>query len=90
MERDITILGLLVDERASHAPEVQDVLTRYGARILSRSGIPAPSKNRGIITLTMEASQQERQEMEQELGQIHGVQVRSISFGVPSDVFHEC
>ncbi|MTI81917.1 MAG: hypothetical protein FH758_13785 [Firmicutes bacterium] len=89
MQRDITVLGLLVDERASHAPEVQDVLTRYGAQILSRSGIPAPSKNRGIITLTMEASDQERHEIEQDLGGIHGVQVRTMNFGVPSDTFNQ-
>ncbi|MBO8137341.1 MAG: hypothetical protein H0Z40_04315 [Desulfotomaculum sp.] len=89
MERNITILGLLVDDRASHASKVQEVLTRYGSHILSRSGIPAPSKDRGIITLTMEASEQERQEIEQELGQIRGIQVRTLSFGVPSDVFND-
>ncbi|WP_031515023.1 TM1266 family iron-only hydrogenase system putative regulator [Desulfofalx alkaliphila] len=88
MDRDITIIGLVVDERASHAPEVQDVLTRYGSNILSRSGIPAPSKNRGIITLVMEAGEQERQEMEQHLQQIHGVQVKTISFGIPADSFN--
>ncbi|MEG6616014.1 TM1266 family iron-only hydrogenase system putative regulator [Peptococcaceae bacterium 1198_IL3148] len=87
MERNIAIFGLIVDERASRAPEVQQVLTRYGAQILSRSGVPAPSKNRGIITLTMEASEQEREEMHQELQQISGVQVRSMNFGTPADVF---
>jgi putative iron-only hydrogenase system regulator len=87
IEREVTILGLVVDERATHAPEVQEVITRYGAQILSRSGVPAPSKNRGIITLTMEASEQERTEMEHDLQQISGVQVRTMHFGIPADNF---
>lgn len=87
MERDITILSLMVDERATQAPEVQEVITRYGAQILSRSGVPAPSKNRGIITLTMEASEQERTEMEQDLQDIKGVQVRTMHFSLPADNF---
>ncbi len=87
-QRDIAIIGMVVDERASRAPEVQEVLTRYGQQILSRSGISAPSRNRGVITLTVEATEQERQEIEQSLQQIHGVEVRTVSFDVPADSFH--
>ncbi len=90
VHRDIAIVGLLVDERASHAPEVQEVLTRYGSNILSRNGIAAPDKNSGIITLAVEATEQERQEIEQDLSQIRGVQVRAMSFDRAADDFRDC
>lgn len=85
MERGIIVVSLLVEERVAHAPEVQGILTRYGKQILNRSGIPAPSKDKGIITLVMVASEQERIEMEQELQKIKGVKVRTVSFGDVKD-----
>jgi len=77
LQRGICIVGVLVDERACHAPEVQQVLTRHGSRILSRNGIPDPGRQRGIITLTMQGSDEERQSLENDLGRIHGVSVKS-------------
>ncbi|HHW45037.1 hypothetical protein GFC01_09720 [Desulfofundulus thermobenzoicus] len=81
MARDICVVGILVDERASKAPEVQHVLTRHGSRILSRSGIPDPGRQRGIITLTMQASENERQGLEKDLQEIGGVVVKSLTLG---------
>ncbi|MCL6560270.1 MAG: hypothetical protein K6U74_16050 [Firmicutes bacterium] len=77
MKRDICIVGILVDERACHAPEVQQVLTKHGSRILSRNGIPDPGRQRGIITLTMQAFDDERQNLEDDLSKIRGVSVKS-------------
>ncbi|SHJ34000.1 hypothetical protein [Desulfofundulus thermosubterraneus] len=81
MQKDICVVGILVDGRADRAPEVQQVLTRHGSRILSRSGIPDPSRRRGIITLTMEADESERKTLEQDLQQIEGVVVKSVALG---------
>lgn len=77
MERGICIVGILVDERASHAPEVQQVLTKHGSQILSRNGIPDPGRQRGIITLTMQANDSERQNLENDLKMIDGISVKS-------------
>ncbi|RKO67641.1 hypothetical protein [Desulfofundulus salinus] len=81
MQKDICVVGILVDGRADRAPEVQQVLTRHGSRILSRSGIPDPSRKRGIITLTMEADESERKTLEEDLQQIEGVVVKSVALG---------
>ncbi|MDQ0287161.1 putative iron-only hydrogenase system regulator [Desulfofundulus luciae] len=81
MQKDICVVGILVDGRADRAPEVQQVLTRHGSRILSRSGIPDPSRRRGIITLTMEADESERKTLEQDLQKIEGVVVKSVALG---------
>lgn len=79
LERDICVVGILVDERASHAPDVQEVLTQHGSRITSRSGIPDPGRRRGIITLTMQATDTERQNLEDDLKKVPGVSVKSFS-----------
>ncbi|MCL6610910.1 MAG: hypothetical protein K6T66_05135 [Peptococcaceae bacterium] len=81
MKRDIRIVGILVEARANRAPEVQEVLTRYGSRILMRCGIPDPGRERGIITLTMQAGEDEYRSMESDLQRIGGVTVRSVSLG---------
>ena len=79
MNRDICIVGVLVDERADQAPKVQEVFTRYGSQILCRNGIPDPGRERGIISLTMQARDDERERLERELASIEGVKVRSLS-----------
>ncbi|AQS58729.1 TM1266 family iron-only hydrogenase system putative regulator [Desulforamulus ferrireducens] len=89
MQKDIYVVGLLVDERGSKAPDVQQVITRYGSNILCRSGIPSPSRERGIITLTMEATRDEYQRLEQELQSLQGVTVDSIHFSQPES-FQVC
>lgn len=89
MHKDIYVVGLLVDERGSKAPEVQQVITRYGDKIICRNGIPSPSRERGIITLTMEATNDEYTQMEKELKGINGVTVDSIHFSQPES-FHIC
>jgi putative iron-only hydrogenase system regulator len=81
MSRDIRIVGILVEPRAATAPEVQEVLTRYGSRILMRCGIPDPGRERGIITLTMQAGEDEYHSMERELQGIRGVTVKSVYMG---------
>lgn len=77
MERDICIVGILVNGRSTRAPEVQEVLTKHGSLILSRNGIPDPGRERGIITLTLQAHDSEREHLEKDLGRIDGVTVKS-------------
>ncbi|ABO49866.1 hypothetical protein Dred_1332 [Desulforamulus reducens MI-1] len=89
MQQDIYIVGLIVDERGSKAPEVQQIITRYGNSILCRNGIPSPSRERGIITLTMEATPEEYGKMKSELNSIDGVTVESIHFS-QQETFQVC
>jgi len=77
MSKDICIVGILVENRASHAPEVQQVLTKYGSQILSRSGIPDPTRERGIITLTVQATESETKLMVKDLDNLSGVTAKS-------------
>lgn len=83
MSQDICIMGIMVDHRSTRGPEVQEVLTRYGSAILSRNGIPDPSRERGIITLTMQADEHTRQALQQDLRKISGIVVDSMILGEP-------
>jgi len=81
MSQEISIMGIIVDHRSSRGPEVQEVLTRYGSAILSRNGIPDPTRERGIISLTMQADNETRQALQEDLRKIPGITVNSVVLG---------
>ncbi|MFZ5899024.1 MAG: TM1266 family iron-only hydrogenase system putative regulator [Bacillota bacterium] len=87
MAEGIYVVGILVQERASHGPEVQEVLTRYGSKILCRTGIPDPSKKRGIITVTMQADEPEVSKFKDDLHHIAGVRAQSLRL---ADAIYNC
>jgi len=78
MSEELRIVGILVDNRALKALEVQNVLTRHGSGILMRCGMPEVSKEDGIITLLMNGGEKEYAVMENELRKIEGVSVKSM------------
>lgn len=81
MSEGIFVVGILVENRGTHGPDVQEVLTRYGSVILSRNGIPDPSRSRGIITLTMQAEKVDTEKLTAELGKIDGVHAQAVQLG---------
>lgn len=81
MGQDIYVMGILIENRGSQAPDVQEVLTRYGSVILSRNGIPDPSRSRGIITLTMQSDSDDTEKLTAELESIAGVRAQAIHLG---------
>jgi putative iron-only hydrogenase system regulator len=77
----IFVVGILVEDRANRGPEVQNVLTRFGSKILSRNGIPDPTRSRGIITVTMQSEREDSEKFTAELQEINGVLARGIYLG---------
>ncbi|HEX3048316.1 MAG TPA: hypothetical protein VHY08_26425 [Bacillota bacterium] len=80
MADPINILGIMVDNRADVAPELQEVITRYGSDIICRMGVPSPSKKKGLITLIFEGELAEVVSFREELSALPGVLVQTISF----------
>lgn len=80
MAESMTVLGIMIDQRAWKAPHVQEIITRHGDRILCRMGIPTPSKENGLITLVVEGEQNHARLFCEELQTIEGVQVQMMSF----------
>ncbi|MDA8096325.1 MAG: hypothetical protein C4575_12320 [Desulforudis sp.] len=81
MAESIHVFGILVEQRAVHGPDVQEVLTRYGSSILSRNGIPDPSKSRGVITVTVQAEPDHAAKFRDDLRRVDGVHADFVNLG---------
>ena len=73
------VLALRVRNRADLAPEVQEIITKYGSEILGRFGIPSSDKQRGLIVLVMEDAEAVTR-LAEELQEIVDLQVKTIAF----------
>lgn len=80
MTTPLSIMGILVNDRADAAPEVQEVITKFGSEILCRMGIPGPKKERGLITLVIESDLEKLMSFRRELESIEGLTVQTLSF----------
>lgn len=90
MKQNICIVGLLVNEKSHQAPEVQQVLSKYGTLILHRSGIPYSDCDRGLINVTMRASSEELDNFKSELNRVNGVKVESLCLIDDADELNTC
>jgi hypothetical protein len=78
--KNLSILGILVDERKSTAPKVQEVLTKHGEIITARFGIHDPGEvQNGLITLNVLSTDEELEKLSDELSLLDGVQVKSVT-----------
>ncbi|HBE77465.1 MAG TPA: hypothetical protein DDW65_06725 [Firmicutes bacterium] len=76
----LTVFGIMVDNRGEKAPEMQEVITKYGRDIIGRMGVPSPSKEQGLITLVYEGESQQATVFRKELEDIAGITVQTMSF----------
>lgn len=80
MAAPISIIGIMVNERDEVAPELQEVITKFGRDILGRMGVPSSSKENGLITLIYEGELDQVGTFHRELEQVPGITVQSMSF----------
>lgn len=80
MKEPLTIIGMMVDQRADRAPGLQEVITRYGEDIVGRLGLPSPSKEKGLITLVFKGEKSTAQDFYKELVAVSGVDVQMMHF----------
>jgi hypothetical protein len=73
-------MAILVDKRTDAAPEVQKVLTEHGCVINNRLGIHESSTcaDEGMIILDITVSDDEVDQLKNELRSIEGVKVKSM------------
>jgi len=76
----LAVMGILLKNRREQAPEVQEVLTKYGDLILARSGVHDPAKDRGLISLTVEGADEEIGALAKELKSAAGASVSTAFF----------
>lgn len=79
MEKKLKVVGIRVRERATRAPGLQEVITRFGTDVTCRLGVPGPEKEDGLILLVMEETKAAT-EISAELASIDGVEVKTLEF----------
>ncbi len=82
--KEIRILGLLITDRIKEAGRTQQVLTKYAYLIKSRLGFHEVTEDVcsrvGVIILQLSGKSSDFDLLEQELGQIGGLELKHMSF----------
>ena len=76
MESRVAVVGIIV-EKPESAEKVNAVLHSYGSYIIGRMGIPYREKGISIISIAMDAPQNEISALSGKLGRIDGVSVKA-------------
>jgi putative iron-only hydrogenase system regulator len=76
-QRAVGVVGIIVKQRTTGAPNVNEVLTGFGDIILGRMGLPYPARKLNIITLIVDATTDQIGALTGKLGTIPGVTVKS-------------
>ncbi|HHU63406.1 MAG TPA: hypothetical protein GXZ32_04260 [Clostridiales bacterium] len=76
--QNFSIMAIILDNRSKNAPEVQEVLTKYGDGIISRLGIHDADSNNGIISLNINKDDGFVRDLTNDLLQLEGVQVKTL------------
>ena len=78
------IMGVLVTNRLQDATKVQEILTKYGCNIKTRLGLHETSETfcsrTGLLILELVGEKSIWDALENELGVIDGIQVKSMDF----------
>jgi putative iron-only hydrogenase system regulator len=80
MNPSLTVFGIMVENRDENAPDMQEVITKYGRNIIGRMGVPSPSKEKGLITLIYEGASEKATVFRKELEDISGITVQTMAF----------
>ncbi|MHB0912602.1 MAG: hypothetical protein ACYC2Y_04060 [Armatimonadota bacterium] len=80
------VLGVLIENRVTHAPEFQEIITQFGCNIKTRIGLhdvgDATCSPNGLILLEMFGDEGQIRELESRLRELPGFQVQKMEFNV--------
>ncbi len=76
-ERSLAVLTLIIRDRKAAAGEVNDELAHTGDIVVARMGMPYRERNLHIITLIVDATNDQIGALTGRLGQIAGVSVKA-------------
>jgi len=81
---EIGILALLIRDRVKEAGNTQTIISRYASVVRSRLGFheltEASCGRMGIVILQLSGDVRLQQQLEDELKQVRGIEVKRISF----------
>ncbi len=77
VNRNVGVVAIIVKNRADAAPRVNEILTQFGGIIIGRMGIPYHERELSIITLIVDATNDEIGALTGKLGLLKAVTVKS-------------
>jgi len=77
VDKRVGVVGIVIEDRHSAAPKVNQILSEYGDIIAGRMGLPYKERGVSIIALIVDGSTDEIGAMTGKLGNIEGVSVRT-------------
>ena len=78
MEKRIGFVGIIIQNRKEHAEQVNTILSDFGDSIVVRTGVPKVSKDCSVITLVVNATNEELGALTGRLGALPGISVKSM------------
>lgn len=76
METRVAVMGIIVEDTAS-VEELNALLHQYGKFIIGRMGLPYRQKNINIVSIAIDAPQDEISALSGKIGKIKGVSVKT-------------
>ena len=78
MEKRLGFVGIIIEERDTNAPAVNELLGQFGSIIVARTGVPYEKRACSAITLIVDATTDELGVLTGKLGNLPGVSVKSM------------
>lgn len=76
METRVAVIGIIVEDMDS-VEELNKILHEYGRMIIGRMGIPYPAKKINIISIAVDAPQNEISSLAGKIGNLKGVSAKT-------------
>lgn len=76
MESRVAIIGIIVEDQDS-VEKMNELLHEYGRFIIGRMGIPYREKNMNIISVAVDAPQNEIATLSGKIGKLKGISVKT-------------
>ena len=77
MENRVALIGIIVENMDS-TEEINELLHQYAARIVGRMGVPYHKRNVSIISVVLDAPQNEISTLSGKLGMLPGVSTKTV------------
>lgn len=84
MEKRVAVIGIIVETR-DYVEQLNSILHEYGNYIIGRMGIPYREKNINIISIAIDAPQDEISALSGKIGKLSGVSVKTAYSNVTSN-----
>ena len=83
METRVAVMGIIVEDTSS-VEELNSLLHHYGKYIIGRMGLPYREKNINILSIAIDAPQDEISALSGKIGRLKGISVKTAYSNVKS------